>query len=640
MHRGVPAIVVMCAAGSIRLGAQTATFYPVPSANSGLYGIAAGTDGSIWFTESVTNQIGRLTVGTGTTEFTVPPPASGAAYLGDITRGPDGAMWFGEVADIGRIDTAGNVTHFFTGGGPPGGTWMTTGPNGTIWSTQGYGYLEGVDISGKPIASFTLGLDSSLGDLAFGPDGTLWVIVAGQPRDVTNLRQVTTAGNIAREFTVTPVPTAIAAGADGAMWFTAGSGNIGRIDANGAITLFPTPTANSGPSDIRSGPDGALWFTEALMNKIGRITTSGVFTEYPLPPIPAGASCAAASGGISQVPGPRRLTIAPDGSIWFTEPCLNQIGHLSLTSSSTPITGEMSPSEGSGTSGTFAFSFSDSAGWQDLGVLNVLINGALDGRKACYLAYSVASKTLVLVGDVGDAGGPYAGSVTLGSAGTVQNSQCGVSLISAVGNGTDLTLTLGISFKPGLSGNLIHYVAARDSAQNNSGWQASGVWNCMTPTASGPISVGRLSPARTGPVTSAPLSLTFTVADTKGFADIGVVNLLVNNFIDGRHACYLAYVAPANTLFLVDDAGDAGGPFPGGMVMNGTPALIQNSQCTVSGQGSSAVSNGNQLTLTLQISLLMPLAGNRIFWVAARDVAGANNTDWQALGTALVDQNQ
>jgi virginiamycin B lyase len=37
--------------------------------------------------------------------------------------------------------------------------------------------------------------------------------------------------------------------------------------------LFPTPTANSGPTDITSGPDGNLWFTEAVGN-IGRITTS------------------------------------------------------------------------------------------------------------------------------------------------------------------------------------------------------------------------------------------------------------------------------------------------------------------------------------------------------------------------------
>jgi len=51
-----------------------------------------------------------------------------------------------------------------------------------------------------------------------------------------------------------------------------------------------------------------------------------------------------------------------------------------------------------------------------------------------------------------------------------------------------------------------------------------------------------------------------------------VVNVLINNFLDGRQACYLAYVVSPGFLLLVDDAGDAGGPFAGS----------QNSQCAAS----------------------------------------------------------
>src|SRR5207302_3761096 len=101
---------------------------------------------------------------------------------------------------------------------------------------------------------------------------------------------------------------------------------IGRVDANGTITLFSTPTPKSGPFDIVAGADGAVWFTEALANKIGRITTSGAFTEYalpPLPPISAGGYLNCSPGSINN--GPNRLTAGPDGSIWFTEPCVNEI---------------------------------------------------------------------------------------------------------------------------------------------------------------------------------------------------------------------------------------------------------------------------------------------------------------------------
>jgi virginiamycin B lyase len=39
-----------------------------------------------------------------------------------------------------------------------------------------------------------------------------------------------------------------------------------------SFTEYAVPTAGSSPSDIAAGPDGALWFTEPGGNKIGRIT--------------------------------------------------------------------------------------------------------------------------------------------------------------------------------------------------------------------------------------------------------------------------------------------------------------------------------------------------------------------------------
>jgi virginiamycin B lyase len=53
---------------------------------------------------------------------------------------------------------------------------------------------------------------------------------------------------------------------------------------------------------IAAGPDGALWFTQSRGRKIGRITTGGAITEYDLPP-PSGA--------------PGSITTGPDGALWF-----------------------------------------------------------------------------------------------------------------------------------------------------------------------------------------------------------------------------------------------------------------------------------------------------------------------------------
>ncbi|SPF52251.1 exported hypothetical protein [Candidatus Sulfopaludibacter sp. SbA4] len=40
-------------------------------------------------------------------------------------------------------------------------------------------------------------------------------------------------------------------------------------------------------------------------------------------------------------------------------------------------------------------------------------------------------------------------------------------------------------------------------------------------------------------------------------------------------ACYLAYAAASNSLLLVDDAGDAAGPFAGGMVLTAARARFK-----------------------------------------------------------------
>src|SRR5262249_40463752 len=135
--------------------------------------------------------------------------------------------------------------------------------------------------------------------------------------------------------------------------------------------------------------------------------------------------------------------------------------------------------------------------------------------------------------------------VQVGNTNPIQNSQCAVSLASASGSGSLLTLTLTISFTPGFGGNRIMYIAARDQAQSNSNWQALGTWQAPGALA-GIISATNMTPPR-GAGTSS--SFTFTFTDTKGVTDLGIANILINNFIDGRQACYLAYSSTSNALF-------------------------------------------------------------------------------------------
>jgi hypothetical protein len=92
---------------------------------------------------------------------------------------------------------------------------------------------------------------------------------------------------------------------------------VGYPSASSAITEFTIPTSHSALDGIAAGSDGALWFTESSVsntaNKIGRITTTGAFTDYSI-----------------STSNNQRMHIAsgPDGALWFTEDNGNKIGRL------------------------------------------------------------------------------------------------------------------------------------------------------------------------------------------------------------------------------------------------------------------------------------------------------------------------
>ena len=232
----------------------TITEYPA-RAFSDPYGITAGPDGALWFTEfdpNWGNRIGRVTTAGTVSEYLLPPLSDPVS----ITPGSDGALWFAGSSVIGRITTAGAISEY-------------------------------------PVSC-----GCTLNRIAAGPDGALWFT-----SNVNTVGKITTAGVITQYVVPTPdsFPIGIAAGPDGALWFTERQGNkIGRITTAGAISEYPLPAGSSTPLSITAGPDRALWFTES--GKIGRITTAGATSEYPVP------------GGISLA-----ITAGPDGALWFTE---------------------------------------------------------------------------------------------------------------------------------------------------------------------------------------------------------------------------------------------------------------------------------------------------------------------------------
>ncbi len=247
------------------------TEFALPHPASGPTTIALAPDGTLWFTESDGNRIGRMNPdGTGLVEFDVPTEESAPRI---IALGADGNLWFSEhlASRIARITPQGEIAEF-----------RIPTP------------------------------DSQPRAIALGADGNIWfgLFAAGK------IGRVTPAGVITEFEIPTPFsgPRALAAGPDGNIWFSEfHASKIGRITMDGVVTEFALPRPDSGPGDITAGADGNLWFVElngtidgrfVTGNRVGRITPRGEITEFAIPS-PTGS--------------PTNVAVGPDRNVWYTK---------------------------------------------------------------------------------------------------------------------------------------------------------------------------------------------------------------------------------------------------------------------------------------------------------------------------------
>jgi streptogramin lyase len=302
----VAAVCCSAAAASGSSGPAISEFDTGLTAGVGLWGITAGPDGNVWFTEETNNAVGRITPGAVITEFGAGFPTGSPR---GIVTGPDGNLWVamaGGDGAIARVTKAGVVTEFPvpTAGDP---TDIAVGPDNNLWYVNSAADLVGRITPNGSIAEFTgLSGGSEPSSIAKGPDGAMWMTLARSGK----IGRITTTGVIS-EFSGglsgSGEPTDIVAGPDGNLWFTlhANPGAIGRITPKGAVTEFSAGlTRDSKPHGIALGPDGALWFTEAGKAAIGRITTDGQVTEYTI--------------GLAGINAPWQITAGADGNMWFT----------------------------------------------------------------------------------------------------------------------------------------------------------------------------------------------------------------------------------------------------------------------------------------------------------------------------------
>ena len=194
-------------------------------------------------------------------------------------------------------------------------------PDGSVWFNNGGSYLYRMTDAGAQVSSLlSLPAPNEVSSIAFAPDGTLW-FTDYAPNALTGDGCCGGVDELAGGMSHrTPIgvqqvveglePDSLTVGPDGALWFAFHKpppfpsqmnsfDGIGRIDpATGQVQLADTDP--SVPSDIAFGSDGALWFVDNGANDIGRIAVSA--SLFPSGGGGATGGGSAMGGGVPSAP--------------------------------------------------------------------------------------------------------------------------------------------------------------------------------------------------------------------------------------------------------------------------------------------------------------------------------------------------
>jgi hypothetical protein len=300
------------------------------------------------------------------------------------------------------------------------------------------------------------------------------------------------------------------------------------------------------------------------------------------------------------------------------------LGVWTVIPPSAPQVVSVSPSSGSGSSQVFSFVYLDANGAADLAQAQVLINTAVGGAGACYVFYNPVLNSVTLGNNTYTS---LLGPMTLGTANTLQNSQCTVNgaTSSATWSGNTLTLNLSLTLEQAFAGPKYIFGYAITVGGLVSGWQTLGVWTVPGVSPAQVVSVSPSSGSGSAQVFS------FVYLDPNGEADLAQAQVLINTAVGGVGACYVFYNPALNSVTLGNNAYTS---LLGPMTL-GTATTLQNSQCIVNGATSSASWSGNTLTLKLSLTMESAFAGPKyIFGYAI--TGGGLVSGWQTLGVWTV----
>jgi virginiamycin B lyase len=185
--------------------AGTVSEYQIPSPNSEPNDLVAGPDGNLWFTESTLHGgvIGRITPGGTITTFVLPEVHGQVSETFGIAAGRDDALWFTDqlrgpepwTSRIGRITPAGDIRYFALPTPEVQADDISLGADGDMWFTAGGSSRQRPgSASGAEIGQITPNGQVS----EFAVDGEPNEIVSGPHNEILFTSFTATANKIGR----------------------------------------------------------------------------------------------------------------------------------------------------------------------------------------------------------------------------------------------------------------------------------------------------------------------------------------------------------------------------------------------------------------------------------------------------------
>jgi streptogramin lyase len=297
---------------------RQAGVYRIPTVGAGPSNIVRGSDGGLWFTESGSGRIGHVTPAGKITEYPIGKPKSAPQGL---AAGPADDIWFADSGNdsIGRIAHAGAVAEYPIRSDPSAHpTSIAPGPGHTmLYTATGSAKIGSIDTRTHAIREYALPHGfSTPANIVSGSRGLDYFDLYDELGHVLAIGTITAKGKIAvyrfqPHSYVGPYPGSLALGANAigqTVVFTLDDGNKAVAEYNavtGARRYFPYPSGSSQGQGLTVATDGTVWYTTKGSGKVTHLNPdTAKTTQYATNP------ATTEPDGIAQ---------GPLGQIWFLD---------------------------------------------------------------------------------------------------------------------------------------------------------------------------------------------------------------------------------------------------------------------------------------------------------------------------------